>query len=167
MKGEGEIYSFDIHESKLSLVSDGAARLGIDIITVGQRDARVPDGALLGKADRVICDAPCSGLGVLSKKPDLRYKSEDGIEELPELQYEILTASAKYLKVGGRLMYSTCTLSEEENAGVFDRFLRECEGFAPVDFKIGGECSEGGKFTFAPHIHKTDGFFVGIVERIK
>ena len=167
MKNVGEIYSFDIHESKLSLIEDSAIRLGITVVKTGERDARVPDGALLGTADRVICDVPCSGLGVLAKKPDLRYKSEDGIDDLPALQYEILSASAKYLKVGGRLMYSTCTLLKEENEGVFDRFLREKEDYGSVDFGIGGERSEGGRFTFKPHIHNTDGFFVGILERIK
>jgi len=167
MKNKGEVYSFDIHESKLSLIEDGAARLGLDIIKVGERDAREPDTALLGTADRVICDVPCSGLGVLAKKPDLRYKSEDGIDELPALQYEILSASAKYLKVGGRLMYSTCTLLREENEEVFDRFVRENGDYVPVDFCIGGERSDGGCFTFKPHIHNTDGFFVGILERIK
>lgn len=167
MKNTGEVYSFDIHESKLPLIEDGAARLGLDIIRTGERDAREPDVALLGTADRVICDVPCSGLGVLAKKPDLRYKSEDGVDELPALQYEILTASAKYLKVGGRLMYSTCTLLREENEGVFERFVRENRDYVPVDFCIGGERSEGGRFTFKPHIHNTDGFFVGILERIK
>jgi 16S rRNA (cytosine967-C5)-methyltransferase len=134
---------------------------------VGEKDARYPDEVLFGTADRVICDVPCSGLGVLAKKPDLRYKNEDGVDALPELQYEILSASARYLKVGGRLMYSTCTLLNEENAEVFDRFLREHEDYIPVDFKIGGEVSEGGKFTFVPNIHRTDGFFVGIIERKK
>ncbi len=167
MENLGEIYSFDIHESKLSLIEDGAKRLGISIIKVGERDAREPDEMLFGSADKVICDVPCSGLGVLSKKPDLRYKSEEGIEALPELQYEILKASSKYLKVGGRLMYSTCTLREEENEGVFDRFLRENEGFAPVDFTVGEEKSARGRFTFKPQVHKTDGFFVGIIERKK
>ena len=159
--------TFDIHESKLSLITDGAARLGIDIIKAEERDARAPDEALLGKADKVICDVPCSGLGVLAKKPDLRYKSEEGIDELPALQYEILSASARYLKVGGRLMYSTCTLLDEENSEVLAKFLRENDSFVPVDFMIGEESSRDGKFTFTPNGHKTDGFFVGIIERIK
>lgn len=167
MKNRGEIFSFDIHASKLSLISDGAARLRLDVIKPGERDALNPDAALFGTADRVICDVPCSGLGVLAKKPDLRYKSEDGIDELPALQYGILSESVKYLKVGGRLIYSTCTLLPEENEGVFDRFISENSGFAPVDFEIGGEKSRGGRFTFVPSIHKTDGFFVGILERIK
>ena len=167
MKNLGEVYSFDLHESKLPLIEDGCRRLGLDIVRACSGDARMPDESLFGTADRVICDVPCSGLGVLSKKPDLRYKSEDGIGELPALQYEILSASVKYLKIGGRLMYSTCTLLKEENEEVFDRFLSENDAYVPVDFEIGGENSEGGRFTFLPHVHKTDGFFVGIIERIK
>lgn len=161
----GKIYSFDIHESKLSLVFGGAERLGFKSLTVGARDAKNPDESLFGMADRVICDVPCSGLGVLAKKPDLRYKSEDGIADLPELQYEILKAASKYLKPGGRMIYSTCTLLPSENGEVVDRFLRENNGFRAADFKIGNRDSEGGKFTFIPHIHETDGFFVSLIEK--
>ena len=165
MKNKGEIHSFDIHESKLSLIESGAERLGINIITTAQRDARYPDEGLLERIDKVICDVPCSGLGVLSKKPDLRYKSEDGISEIPELQYEILSASAKYLKVGGRLIYSTCTILPEENEMVVERFIKENPGYHTVDFKIGEYESKNGSFTFVPSVHKTDGFFLSLIER--
>ena len=167
MENEGEIHSFDLHESKLSLIDDGAKRLKLDIIKTAVRDARCPDEALFGRCDRVICDVPCSGLGVLSKKPDLRYKSEEGISDLPALQYEILSASAKYLKVGGRLAYSTCTVLPEENEQVLSRFLSENDSFMAVDFKIGDSESVCGAYTFMPTVTKTDGFFVGIIERIK
>ena len=167
MKGEGEVHSFDLHESKLSLIEDGARRLGLSAIAVGECDAREGDSTLFGKADRVICDVPCSGLGVLAKKPDLRYKREEDALTLPELQYEILSTSAKYLKAGGRMIYSTCTLLPEENGDVVDRFISENPGYRTVDFKIGDESSEGGKFTFVPHIHKTDGFFVSLIEKEK
>lgn len=165
MQDKGKIYSFDIHESKLPLIESGAERLGISSLTVSVRDALTPDESLFGKADAVICDAPCSGLGVLAKKPDLRYKSEEDIASLPTLQYEILKASAKYLKPGGRMIYSTCTLLPEENGGVVDRFLSENRGFRALDFKIGEYESENGKFTFIPYIHKTDGFFVSLIEK--
>ena len=101
------------------------------------------------------------------KKPDLRYKREEDALTLPELQYEILSTSAKYLKAGGRMIYSTCTLLPEENGDVVDRFISENPGYRTVDFKIGDESSEGGKFTFVPHIHKTDGFFVSLIEKEK
>ena len=159
------LLAFDLYDHKVRLMESGAKRLGLGSVRASVRDAAV--GMPLPVADRILCDVPCSGLGVLAKKPDLRYKSEDGIDELPALQYEILSASAKYLKLGGRLMYSTCTLLREENEEVFDRFVRENGDYVPVDFGIGGEMSEGGRFTFKPHIHNTDGFFVGILERIK
>lgn len=165
MGGDGDITAFDIHESKLSLIESGAKRLGLSV-KAGVQDARCPRHELFGTADRVICDAPCSGLGVLSKKPDLRYKSEESVRELPALQYEILTASSEYLKVGGRMIYSTCTLLPEENGDVIDRFLREHGNFRAVDFSVGAYKSEGGKITLYPHVHGTDGFFVSLVERI-
>ncbi len=165
MKNSGRVNSFDIHESKISLISGGAERLSLSSVNAMARDALTPDESLFGTADKVICDVPCSGLGVLRKKPDLRYRSEDGVAELPELQYSILTESAKYLKVGGRMVYSTCTLLPEENGGVVDRFLKENKNFRAVDFSVGNYKSENGRFTFLPHIHNTDGFFVCLLEK--
>ena len=165
MEDGGRVSSFDIHESKLSLIEEGAERLVLSSVSYAVRDARLPDESLLGKADKVICDVPCSGLGVLAKKPDLRYKSEESIAELPSLQYEILSASSKYLKAGGRILYSTCTLLPEENSAVVDRFLLENKNFRAVDFRIGSMKSENGRFTFCPHIHNTDGFFVSLLEK--
>lgn len=160
----GEIYSFDLHESKISLIESGAVRLGLKSLTPSARDARTPDTSLFESADKVIVDAPCSGLGVLSKKPDLRYKSEESIEGLPALQLEILTASAKYLKRGGELIYSTCTLNPSENSGVVEKFLSENPDFEPVAFKV-GELDEGSELTLLPHIHGTDGFFIAKMRR--
>jgi len=165
MADTGSVRSFDLHESKLSLIEDGARRLGLSSVSYSVRDARLPDESLFGKIDKVICDVPCSGLGVLSKKPDLRYKSEESIAELPPLQYEILSASAKYLRIGGRMIYSTCTLLPEENSAVVDRFLAENKNFRAVDFNIGKMKSENGRFTFYPHVHNTDGFFVSLLEK--
>lgn len=165
MNDSGRVTSFDIHESKISLILSGAERLSLKSVNAFCRDALLPEKSLLSSADRVICDVPCSGLGVLRKKPDLRYRAEDGVGELPELQYSILTESAKYLKVGGRMVYSTCTLLPEENGCVVDRFLRENENFKAVDFNLGAFKSENGRFTFLTHIHNTDGFFVCLLEK--
>ncbi len=93
MENKGRIYSFDIHDNKLSLIEHGAERLGITIIETEARDARNPHEKHIGKADRVICDAPCSGLGVIAKKPDIRYKDLASIARLPEVQYDVLTGS--------------------------------------------------------------------------
>lgn len=165
MKNGGEIFSFDLHESKLSLIESGADRLGLSCIRIGQRDATAPCDELFGTADRVICDVSCSGLGVMAKKPDLRYKEQAGVDRLPELQYSILSASAEYLACGGRLLYSTCTLNRSENEDVVAAFLEKNPNFKPVDFKIGEAHSNNGCFTFLPHIQKTDGFFAAVLEK--
>ena len=165
MGGVGEIFAFDLRESKLSLINEGALRLGFSNIKIAERDATIPDGTLFGTADKVICDAPCSGLGVLAKKPDLRYKDENSVRELPALQIKILTESAKYLKVGGELLYSTCTLNPAENEDVVSEFLRENPEFSAIDFKVGALSSKNGMLTLVPHIHKTDGFFMAKLKK--
>ncbi len=159
-----EIRSFDIHESKLSLIRAGADRLGLSSVKAFVRDALFPDEELLGRADRVICDVPCSGLGVLGKKPDLRYNAGARQGELPEIQYSILKASAEYLKSGGRLVYSTCTLSPSENREVVLRFLSENPEFKLRKFAVLGEVCNG-MVTLLPHIHGTDGFFISVMEK--
>ena len=160
MKNKGQIYSFDLHKSKLRLISDNAQRLGIDIISADVRDGREPDGTLFGKADRVLCDVPCSGLGVVAKKPEIRYKPLKSFSRLPEIQYSILKASADYVKEGGVLVYSTCTVLPEENAENFEKFLREHPNFAPCDFSVGELSSVGGMLSLSPDLDGTDGFFV-------
>lgn len=167
MSDTGIVYSFDLHESKLSLISDGAARLGLSSVAPRTLDATTPDAELFGKADKVICDVPCSGLGVLGKKPDLRYKSEESAMELPALQYEILTESVKYLKVGGELLYSTCTLNPAENERVIERFLENNSNYSAVDFTSAGYASEGGMLTLLPHIHACDGFFMAKIKKVR
>ena len=162
--GLADIYAFDLHENKLSLIESGKSRLGLERIKVAQADSSLVNESLVGKLDGVICDVPCSGLGVLSKKPDLRYNAMSRSEQLPELQYSILEASSKYLKDGGRLVYSTCTLSPEENSAVVLRFLEENTGFELVPFSAGGIKSDG-MLTLLPHIHGTDGFFIALLKK--
>lgn len=161
---KANIYSFDLHESKLSLIKNGAERLALSSVEASVRDATTPCEELVGRLDRVICDVPCSGLGVLGKKPDLRYNAIDRTEELPGLQYEILTASSRYLKVGGRLVYSTCTLSPSENRDVVCRFISGNPGYRLCPFSV-GELSSDGMLTLMPHIHGTDGFFIALIEK--
>ena len=160
-----QIYSYDLHESKLSLIREGAERLSLSSIRVNRRDANSPDDALLGSLDKVICDVPCSGLGVIGKKSDLKYRSQESLDELPELQYSILSASARYLKAGGEMIYSTCTINPRENEEVVKRFLDENEKFSLLDFELSDIRSEGGIFTFIPHRHGTDGFFIAKLKK--
>jgi 16S rRNA (cytosine967-C5)-methyltransferase len=162
---EGAVYSRDLHESKLSLIKEGASRLSLGNIKVEQGDATAPDEALFGKMDRVICDVPCSGLGVFSKKPDLRYKDISTTAELPPLQYSILEAAAKYLKPGGRIAYSTCTLNPAENGEVTDKFIEAHPEFSYESFKVGELSADEGKITLYPHIHGTDGFYIALMRK--
>lgn len=157
---EGSVTSFDIHESKLSLIESGRERLGFHNITVGLCDATKPREDLFCRFDRVICDCPCSGLGVLAKKADMRYRDEKALSALPELQYSILDASSQYLRDGGALIYSTCTLNPDENERVVERFLDAHSEFSRLDFTAGALRSVDGMLTMWPHIHSTDGFFI-------
>ena len=116
MNNEGKILSLDIYEHKLALIAEGAKRLGLNIIKEGLNDAAILNKAYIDKWDKVMLDAPCSGLGVLAKKPDARYKkSMADIDALVNIQRSMLSASSKYPKTGGRLLYSTCTISVKEN----------------------------------------------------
>lgn len=160
MAGRGTLYAFDLHENKLSLIRRTGERLGLSaLLQVAKRDARTPDEALLGKADKVLCDAPCSGLGVVAKKPDIRYKELSAIEGLPDIQRSILTGAAAYVRPGGVLVYSTCTLRKAENEDVVQDFLENHPDFALCPFSVGAIQSEG-MLTLLPHLYGTDGFFV-------
>ena len=166
MENRGQLFSFDLHENKLSLIRRTADALGITILTAAARDAREPDPALVGRADRVLCDAPCSELGVIGKKPDVKYKPLDGAAALPAIQYDILCGAAQYVRPGGVLVYSTCTLNPDENEGVADRFLAAHPDFLPEDFSLGAlGASADGRRTLTPHRDGTDGFFIARMRR--
>ena len=149
MENQGKIISADIHKNKLKLVETMANKLGITIIETLCADGRVEREELIGGADKVICDVPCSSLGVINSKQEIRYKNKESFERLPEIQYEILKNGGKYLKKGGSLIYSTCTFNKKENGEVVDRFLRE-----NGDFKLTFERQ------FMTYTDKTEGFYV-------
>lgn len=165
MENEGRIISCDIYEHKLKLISDTAKRLGIDIIETKLRDG-TDKNSELPMADKILCDVPCSGFGVTGKKPEIRYKDEKEVAELPELGLKILENSSKYLKKGGRLVYSTCTLLPEENADVCKTFLERNSDFKPIhiDDNIKG-FRDGEALTVLPHIYDCDGFFIAAFEK--
>ena len=172
MENQGEVHSFDLHKSKLSLVTSGAERLGLTVITADERDARNPDPALLGRCDRVLCDVPCSGLGVIAKKPEIRHKDLSESARLPAIQAAILEASAGYLKPGGVLVYSTCTILPAENRNVVQAFLTAHPEFEPFDFAFPAKdatvtdiVSEEGMVTLLPDRNRTDGFFIARLRR--
>lgn len=120
MNNRGHIYGFDLHEHRVGLIQSGAARLGLSCITAATADATAP--LAVPQADAILADVPCSALGQLSRRPELRYRNPD-TASLTKIQAAILENAAQYLKTGGRLLYSTCTLNMEENRGVRDRFL--------------------------------------------
>ncbi len=155
-----DILSFDIHSAKVDLISSGAARLGLSSVHADVWDATAARPDLFETADRVICDVPCSGLGVLGKKPDLRYKSTQSWESLPMLARQILSESARYVKAGGVLVYSTCTLRREENRDVVDAFLQTHEDFSLMPFTVGHHAGADGTLTLLPHRDATDGFYI-------
>ncbi len=166
MGDRGRVISRDIHESKLTLITGGAARLGLTSVQAEVWDATRPDPALCGKVDRVIADVPCSGLGVIAKKPDLRYRGLASLPELCALSPRILDAGAEALRVGGVMVFSTCTLTKEENEDTVAAFLSRHPDFTAEDFTLGDLSSEGGMLTLWPHRHGTDGFFMAKLRRL-
>lgn len=159
MGDAGEIKSFDLHENKISLIRRGAENLGITSITAAAGDARAADPTTLGRFDRVICDVPCSGYGVLAKKPDIRYKDFAMAAGLVPIQAAILDNAARLVREGGVLVYSTCTLLPAENEIQIKAFLAKHSDFALEPFAVGTLCCDG-MVTLAPDTHGTDGFFI-------
>lgn len=162
MKNRGELISCDIHPHKLSLIEAGAQRLGVRIIRTQLQDASRSVDQWRGRMDVVLADVPCSGLGVIRKKPDIRYKELRQTVALPELQLAILECQSAYVKRGGVLLYSTCTILRRENEEVAQEFLRRHPEFRPetVDFPPGSGIPNGAMTTLLPCDHGTDGFFI-------
>lgn len=158
MQNRGTLLACDLHASKLSLVQSGAERLGISVIRTMERDARreLPEWETeAGQADRVLCDVPCSGFGVLAKKPELRYKDPEVSRDLPDIQLDILRASARLLRRGGKLIYSTCTVFSRENGRNVETFLAEQPAFR-LEKQI----------AMTPDFDGTDGFFIAVLEKL-
>ena len=158
----GHITSCDVHEHKIPLISKGAQRLGIDCLDACQMDASVRNPQWIGAMDTVIADVPCSGYGIIRKKPDIRYKDPKSMAELPQLQLAILENQAAYVKPGGVLLYSTCTLVREENEGVVDKFLKNHPEFYIEALRLPEIFPQNtsGMLTLVPGEYDTDGFFI-------
>ena len=160
--GAGEVISCDIHHHKVGLLEKGAQRLGLSAITAKQQDATVFVPEWEEAMDVVIADVPCSGYGIIRKKPDIRYKDPDTMQDLPKLQLAILQNQARYVKPGGVLLYSTCTLVRKENEGVVERFLKEDPNFSTEKLTLPPVFPENatGMLTLVPGEYDTDGFFI-------
>ena len=162
MGGTGHITSCDVHEHKISLIDSGAKRLGFHNITAGVQDASQCKEAWLEQMDAVIADVPCSGYGIIRKKPDIRLKDPDTMRELPALQLAILKNQARYVKPGGVLLYSTCTVLKRENEDVVESFLKANTDFTIEKLELPNIFPENtnGMLTLVPGEYDTDGFFI-------
>ena len=148
MKDNGNILAFDIHEHKVSLINNSAKRLGFNSINAQVGDSSVYNSELNGIADRVLCDVPCSGWGIIRRKPDIKLSHTD-LCELYDIQKKILDNGAKYVKIGGCIVYSTCTVNKKENEEIISEFLSKNKNFEKTYEK-----------TFYPNIDGCDGFYV-------
>lgn len=162
MDGAGQTISCDIHEHKIALIQSGAQRLGLTNVTALVQDASQNREEWNEKMDVVIADVPCSGYGIIRKKPDIRYKDPATMKDLPQLQLAILKNQARYVKPGGVLMYSTCTLVRAENEGVVEAFLQENPEFTLETLPLPEKFSqkENAMLTLVPGEYDTDGFFI-------
>ena len=162
MEGNGQITSCDVHAHKTGLIQNGASRLGLTNISVKEQDATKTVPEWVDAMDVVIADVPCSGLGIIRKKPDIRYKDLSEIGQLPALQLSILKNQAKYVKKGGVLLYSTCTVLKQENEDVVRAFLWENDEYypEPLDLPEVFPKNETGMLTLIPGDYDTDGFFI-------
>ncbi len=166
MNDKGSVTACDIYPARVKLIEDGAHRLGLNSVSAVVSDASVFNEGFR-RFDKVLCDVPCSGLGIIRRKPEIKYKSPDDIDKLHNLQYLILCMTARYVKTGGRLVYSTCSLNPAENTAICNKFLSENKDFKTAIIPDGDKFGiiEDNMLTVMPHFNDTDGFFVAIFER--
>ena len=162
MENTGELYSLDLYEHKIKLINDGASRLGINIIKAKINDAQI-NNPELETFNKLLFDLPCSGLGIIRRKPEIRYKNVANLDIFPDLQYSILCQNVDRMESGTVAVYSTCTLNPFENQKTVERFLNEHKSFEPYPIlsnleRVMGEGEN--MITLMPHIHNTDGFFI-------
>ena len=156
MNNKGDIDAWDIHEHRVKLVKDTAKKLGINIIFAKIHDATLYDTFCFDKYDKILLDVPCSGLGVIRKKPEIKWtRTEENIEELVKVQAQILDNCSRYLKSGGTLVYSTCTILKRENEEQIEKFLQNNKRFELVEEK-----------KLYPHIGGTDGFYIAKLRKL-
>lgn len=173
MNNKGSIIARDIYDHKLKLVEKNAKRLGVKIISTENFNGRDLDKKILGKADKVLVDAPCSGFGIIRRKPEIKYgKKPNDIEKIIDIQYDILKNASEYLKVGGQLVYSTCTINARENEDIVNKFLQNNKNYILIDINEKYKDFIPGNHTSSmiqlyPNLHETDGFFISKIKRIK
>ena len=170
MKNTGQLVSRDIYDHKLKLINATCKRLGLKNVDVQEFDGMKLDRESIAKFDYVLADVPCSGLGIIRRKPEIKYKEKEEFRELPPIQKKILENAAKYVKVGGTLIYSTCTIQDSENIDVVNEFLQKNKNFklAPIEeVKVDLDNQEKGFMKIYPNIHDMDGFFISKLIRVR
>ena len=162
---KGKVLSFDLHPHRADLIRKSAEKMGVTNLETAAADSTVLNETLRNSADAIICDVPCSGIGIIRKKPDIRYKKQEDADGLPKIQLQILLNALDYLKPGGRVVYSTCTVLEEENQCVLREALairKDCE---LEEFVLPGIGQVNGAITLWPQTHGTDGFFLARIKK--
>lgn len=170
MKNTGQVISRDIFDHKLKLINNTVKRLGLKNIKVENFDALNIDENSIDKFDYVICDVPCSGMGIIKRKPEIKFKKEEEIKDLPTIQKKILNNASKYVKLGGNLIYSTCTIHDEENINIVKEFLNINDNFelVPIDeVNVDLDNQDKGYIKIYPNIHGMDGFFIAKLKRVR
>ncbi|WP_250673313.1 16S rRNA (cytosine(967)-C(5))-methyltransferase RsmB [Paraclostridium ghonii] len=170
MNNSGQVIARDVFQHKLKLINNTVKRLGLKNIEVENFDALKIDENSIDKFDYVVSDVPCSGMGIIKRKPEIKFKKEEELKELPSIQSEILSNASKYVKVGGCLIYSTCTIHDEENIDIVNEFLKNNENFelVPIDeVKIDLDNQDKGYIKIYPNIHGMDGFFISKLKRVR
>ncbi|NLW23164.1 MAG: 16S rRNA (cytosine(967)-C(5))-methyltransferase RsmB [Tissierellia bacterium] len=172
MNNKGKIISRDIYNHKLDLIEENVTRLGIDIIDTEIFDATELDSNLVEKVDYCIIDAPCSGLGIIRRRPEIKWnRKEEDIKDLIQIQRRILNNAKHYIKPGGRIIYSTCTINPDENINLINEFVGENRELKLIGFEELLSCNEKmetankGYVQLFPHLHGTDGFFIAKIEK--
>ncbi len=166
MNGKGNIFAFDLHEKRVRLIRDGAARLGLENISASAGDASKFNPELPAFT-KILCDVPCSGIGVIGRKPEIKYKNISDFSGLPEIQYAIADNAVRYLAPGGEMVYSTCTLRRAENDNICDRLLAEHPELEPCI--LGGIAGKkfGCRASIFPMHFGSDGFFIAKFRKIR
>ena len=170
MNNTGQVVSRDIYDHKLKLIKASANRLGLTNIDAQEFDGMKLDRESIAKFDYVLADVPCSGLGIIRRKPEIKYKEKEEFRELPPIQKKILENAAKYVKVGGTLIYSTCTIQDNENINVVNEFLQKHKNFelAPIkEVNVDLNNQEKGYMKIYPNVHDMDGFFISKLIRVR
>ncbi len=172
MENKGEVIACDIYEHKVELIKQNAERMGLDIIKPILLDSTKLNPDFIDSFDKILADVPCTGYGIIRRKPDIKWKSED-LTEISKISKDILTNAAKYVKISGEIVFSTCTINKEENEDRLREFLEENKNFEVVDItellpqELRHETTKDGYVTFYPNVDSIDGFFISKVKRCK